>query len=90
MASDDFQGKNAPHEDNISDLNLENSSQGASGKPSFTNQLQYISKMVIKQTMSHKFAGPFLKPVNGKIYTVGFFKCILFFGYIFFLQNIIN
>ncbi|ESO03377.1 hypothetical protein HELRODRAFT_80423 [Helobdella robusta] len=35
-----------------------------------TNQLQYILKSVIKQTMNQKVAGPFLRPVDGKIYVV--------------------
>ena len=72
MANDDSQITDVV-DDKMSDYNSESSNQMSSNKSVMTNQLQFILKWVIKQTTSHKFAAPFLKPVNGKIYTVCIF-----------------
>lgn len=42
-------------------------------KYSQTNQLQFMVKNVIKSMMNHKYASPFARPVDKKIYMVGIF-----------------
>lgn len=52
-----------------------------------TNQLQFLSKTVLKQLMRHQFAWPFMKPVDAvklRIPVSIIVKCILLLLYIFF------
>ena len=62
-----------------SESNSELASVGGVTKHCLTNQLQYIQKNVIKSMMTHKCAGPFLKPVNVKVYNVSI--CSLLFSF---------